>query len=149
MEPSEVIACTDCKRPNRVRSAGAGAPFCGHCGKPLPWLVSAGDTDFEAVVDAATLPVLVDFWAPWCGPCRVVAPSVAALSVSLAGRLKVVKVNTDQTPGLARRFNIKGIPMLAMISGGKEVDRITGAVPLPQLSAWVEARLASTKDAPV
>ncbi|MFY9614232.1 MAG: thioredoxin [Candidatus Dormiibacterota bacterium] len=132
-----IVVCANCGTKNRVRATGSGAPFCGKCGKPLPWLVHADDGSFDAVVDAK-LPVLVDFWAPWCGPCRMVTPVVEKLAVEKAGQLKVVEVNTDDTPILSRRFDIKGIPLLVVMKDGKEAQRVTGALPEPRLRQWLQ-----------
>jgi thioredoxin 2 len=118
-------------------------PVCGNCAKPLPWLVEAHASDFEAVVEKSPIPVLIDFWAPWCGPCRIVAPAVERLSEELAGRLKVVKLNTDDEPGLGQRFGVRSIPTLALLEGGKERDRVVGALNANALRSWVQSRLTS------
>ena len=116
-------------------------PVCGKCGKPLPWLAETHDADFGAVVEKSPIPVLVDFWAPWCGPCRIVAPAVERMSEELAGRLKVVKLNTDDEPALGQRFGVRSIPTLVLIEGGKERDRVVGALNVNALRSWVQARL--------
>jgi thioredoxin 2 len=108
----------------------------------MPWLTESGSPDFETVVEQSPLPVLVDFWAPWCGPCRAVAPAVERLSIDLAGRLKLVKVNTDSEPELAQRFGVRSIPTLVLIEAGRERDRLAGAPPPGALKSWVESRLA-------
>jgi thioredoxin 2 len=136
-----VIACPSCGKKNRVRETGTGAPHCGACGKVLPWLVDADDSTFDEVTRGSTLPVLVDFWAPWCGPCRIVSPAVERLATNPPGRMKVVKVNTDESPMVSQKFGIRGIPTLMLMKDGKEADRVTGAMPEPQLRQWVEPKL--------
>jgi thioredoxin 2 len=103
----------------------------------LPWLVEASEASFAAET-AAPVPVLVDLWAPWCGPCHAVAPVLERLSARHAGKIKVVKVNTDENPALAARFEASSIPLLVVLREGKVEERIVGAHPLPAL----EARLA-------
>jgi thioredoxin 2 len=117
-------------------------PRCANCHNLLPWIVDADPSTFDAEV-TASVPVLVDFWAPWCGPCRMVSPSVEALGRDHAGRLKVVKLNVDEAPDISARFGVQGIPLLVLIEGGKEVDRVVGAVPPEQLRQWVEPHLAA------
>jgi thioredoxin 2 len=105
--------------------------------------------DFGPVAEKSPIPVLIDFWAPWCGPCRIVAPAVEKLSEELAGQMKVVKVNTDLAPGLQERFGVRGIPTLVLMDGGKERDRVVGALNLNALRQWVEQRLpAGAKNQP-
>jgi thioredoxin 2 len=141
MSDPRVSVCPTCGQRNRVRADAGAVPHCGKCGKPLPWLVETGASDFEAVVEKAPIPVLIDFWAPWCGPCRIVAPAVERLSEEFAGKLKVVKVNTDDQPALGERFGVRAIPTLVLMEGGSERDRVTGALNPPPLRSWVEARL--------
>jgi thioredoxin 2 len=138
---SKVTTCGGCGQKNRVRAAATGIPQCGKCGRALPWVAEVTSADFASVVEESPLPVLVDFWAPWCGPCRIVAPAVEKLAGDLAGKLKVAKVNTDQEPGLGARFGIRGIPTLVLFEKGRERDRVTGALPGPALEQWVAARL--------
>lgn len=100
------------------------------------------DRDFDTEVLKAAVPVLVDFWAPWCGPCRMVAPVVESLAGEYEGKLSVVKVNTDENPNTARQFHISGIPTLLLFKDGKVVDQIVGAVPKSQLQGMIDKHLA-------
>jgi thioredoxin 2 len=107
----------------------------------LGWLVEADDVSF-ATVTAGTLPVLVDLWAPWCGPCRAVGPIIEHLARTLAGRLKVVKVNVDHAPEVARQLRIRGgVPTMLILHSGHEVARQVGALPDAPLTRWVEDHL--------
>ena len=135
---SDVVACPSCGKKNRVPAAAAGIPRCGECHVALPWITSAADADFDQVADESPLPVLVDLWAPWCGPCRAVAPGVEQAAHRLAGRLKVVKVNVDLAPTVSARFGAQSIPLLLVLHRGKVVDRQTGALPADALVRWTE-----------
>jgi thioredoxin 2 len=129
-----VVSCASCGTKNRLRPTPSGTPRCARCKARLPWLVAADESSFAAEV-RASVPVLVDFWAPWCGPCRIVEPALEQLASERAGALKVVKVNVDENPALARRFGAMSIPLLVVIRDGEEVDRVAGALPKAQLEA--------------
>lgn len=141
MPKATIIRCANCGKPNRVRPAPSGVPRCANCHRKLPWLVDADGQSFEAET-RASVPVLIDFWAPWCGPCRMVSPAIERIAQNRAGQLKVVKVNTDAEPALAQRFGVQGIPLIVLLRDGTEVDRRVGAVPEGQLSDWLEPHLA-------
>lgn len=132
-----IVTCEHCGKRNRVPVAADGVPRCGNCHNPLPWIADADGETFDAAIHA-TIPVLVDFWAPWCGPCRMVSPIVERVARSMPGRLKVVKLNTDEAPDIAGRYDVQGIPLLVLITEGREVDRLVGAAPEAQLRRWVE-----------
>jgi thioredoxin 2 len=126
------LACPHCGAHNRLPAARVDdAPNCGRCGKPLlqGQPLALGDADFDAVVAATGLPVLVDFWAPWCGPCRAMAPAFDQAGRQMAGRALLVKVNSDDNPQLSARFGIRSIPTLVKLQGGREVQRQSGALP--------------------
>lgn len=137
---STITACPSCGTKNRVPTATRGKVRCAKCSTDLPWLVDATDADFDAAVDTNQL-VLVDLWAPWCGPCRMVAPAVERAAADYAGKLKAVKVNVDNSPGLSARFRAQSIPMLVLMRDGAVVDTQIGAVPEHQLLSWVGSHL--------
>jgi thioredoxin 2 len=126
-----------------VPATAAGTPRCGNCHRPLPWIVDAGDEDFAEVAERASVPVLIDLWAPWCGPCRMVSPALEQLATQMAGRLKLIKVNVDESPKLQQRFGVQAIPTLMVLRDGQVVARQAGAAPAPALQAWLEQTLQS------
>jgi thioredoxin 2 len=128
-----------------VPPAAAGTPRCGRCHQPLPWVVNAGDETFSQVTEGTTLPVVVDLWAPWCGPCRVVGPALEQLAAEFAGRVKLVKVNVDNAPRVQGRFGVRGIPTLVLLREGREVGRKVGAAPLGELRSWLESSMSRSE----
>jgi thioredoxin 2 len=137
-----VASCPACGARNRVPVSSSGSPRCAKCHVDLPWLVDAGDADFDTAVDTERL-VLVDLWAPWCGPCRMVAPVLERLAQDFAGRVKVVKVNVDTSPAVAQRFQARSIPMLLFMRGGSLVDTVIGAQPDHVLRGRVQQLLGA------
>jgi thioredoxin 2 len=146
MTRSAPIACTNCGKRNRLPLGGRGVPRCGFCHTALPWIVDADAASFDDAVDSS-LPVLVDFWAAWCGPCRMLSPLVEQVARDDAGRVKVVKLDVDAAPEIAARFEAQSIPLLLLLSEGREVDRLVGAVPRARLRAWLEPHLTSSTTA--
>ena len=141
-EPPAVVACPKCGKKNRVpASATRGMPRCGNCRAPLPWIVDAGDDSFSTIADESSVPVLVDLWAPWCGPCRMVSPVLEQLATDLAGRIKLVRVNSDVAPRVSRRFEVQAIPTLVLLKGGQVLARQIGAAPAATLRTWLENAL--------
>ena len=142
--PISVLTCPNCGAQNRIAPSERGAPHCGKCGKPLPWVVNADESTFEVEAKAAPT-VVVDLWAPWCGPCRIVGPILEELAREYAGRLKLIKVNVDENQNLAVRFNAMSIPTMIVMRDGQAVDRIVGALPKPALTAKIAPHLKPAK----
>ncbi|OKI03122.1 thiol reductase thioredoxin [Streptomyces sp. CB02923] len=136
------VTCPNCGRGNRIPVAAEGRPRCGHCKQPLPWLVDADDDDFAEIAERASVPVVVDLWATWCGPCRMVSPALEQVARDLAGRIKLVKVDVDKNPQLSRRFEVQAVPTLLVLDQGEQVARQAGAAPAHVLRTWVEQAMA-------
>lgn len=141
---SRVIRCETCGKSNRVPAVADGIPRCGQCHSPLPWIADADDSTFEAAAVRVDVPVLVDLWAPWCGPCRAVSPALEKVARRLAGRLKLVKVDVDVATAVGQRFQVQAVPTLLVLKDGHVVGRQAGAASAQVLEAWVERTLAES-----
>jgi len=146
MEPL-MIRCPACGATNRVATdkvAAGRAPVCGKCRAPLPLGTPQPVTDasFAQEVERSPVPVLVDAWAPWCGPCHVIAPVIDQLAGEWAGRVRVVKLNVDDNPQTAARFGLRSIPTLLVMKDGREVDRLVGVQPKQEIARRLERAVA-------
>ena len=136
-----VVACLSCGARNRVPAVAPGLPRCARCRSWLPWVVEADDVTFDEVARRSPVPVVVDLWAPWCGPCRTISPILEQLAGEFAGQVKLVKVNVDQSPQVQSRFGIQGIPTLVALRDDREVARQVGAAPADRLRSWIASSL--------
>lgn len=141
-QSAATVACPFCGTLNRIdMERVADRPKCGHCGRPilLDRPVAVSDTSFDQVITETTVPVLVDFYADWCGPCKMMAPLLDDVAHRRAGQMLVLKLDTDKNPATGQRFGVRGIPTLIAFRGGKEVSRRAGAVPPAELDRFVGA----------
>lgn len=138
--PTATVACPFCGTLNRIHMERvADHPKCGNCGKPL-WLdrpIAVSGENFDKVISDTTVPVVVDFYADWCGPCKMMAPLLDDAAHRRAGQLLVLKLDTDKNPATQQRFGVRGIPTLIVFRGGKEVARRVGAVPPAELERFL------------
>lgn len=139
MSDSQIIGCSNCGASNRVlleKLSSGELPVCGKCHTTL--VASAApmkitDASFARDVEQSSLPVFLDFWAGWCGPCLMIGPFVEQLAADVAGRVRVGKLNIDENPATASRFGVRSIPTMIIFKDGREIDRITGAVPKEEM----------------
>jgi thioredoxin 2 len=144
MADAQLIRCSSCGATNRVpmdKVARGLKPVCGRCkaeiradNKP----VTVTDATFAAEVERSPVPVLLDMWAPWCGPCKMIAPVLEELAEEMAGRVRVAKLNVDENPATATRFNVMSIPTLLVLKGGREMERIVGVQPKTEIVRRLE-----------
>src|SRR5579875_814195 len=139
---TNVATCPNCGQRNRVPACGPGIPRCAQCHQWLPWIAAAGDRDFADVVASSTVPVVVDFSASWCAPCRMVSPALVQLATERASALKLVKVDVDAAPAVARRFAVQSVPILLLVDRGQILARHSGAAPATVLRSWVDHALS-------
>ena len=142
--PAQIVVCPHCQSANRIPTARLGDnPRCGKCKQPLftgrPIVLT--DQTFDRHLSRSEVPLVVDFWAPWCGPCKMMAPFFEQAASELEPHVRLVKVNTDENPMLAQRYQINSIPTTAVFKGGREVARQPGAMNLPQLLQWIRSKV--------
>jgi thioredoxin 2 len=141
-----LVSCPSCGRRNRLTYASLGKTTrCGHCKSeihaPMTPVHAATAAVFDAALRDSALPLVVDFWAPWCGPCRMVAPELEKLASTHSGEWLIVKVNTDEVPELGDRYRIRSIPTMAVMHHGQELARVAGAMPAAQIERFVRDSL--------
>ena len=142
-----IVRCASCGQQNRLAFATLGKPSrCGKCktvvAAPAEPIEVPDDATFDALASSSDLPLIIDFWAPWCGPCRAVAPEIQRVAREGQGRFLVVKVNTDELTNVAARFRISSIPTLAIVNRGQELQRVAGARPAREILAFAQSAVA-------
>jgi thioredoxin 2 len=148
MSDARQIVCPHCNTPNRVPVARLGEhPQCGRCGKPLftGKSVALDNKTFDIHVSRSEMPLVVDFWAPWCGPCKSMAPHFEAAAAQLSPRMCLAKVDTEAFPELGARFGIRSIPTMLLFEGGKEIARQIGAMGTDHIVSWARSHAGQKK----
>lgn len=139
-----MTVCPHCQSVNKISAEKLKTqkPVCGKCGQEIHLHGAASELSFQDLMklkDKTDLPIVVDFWAPWCGPCRMFAPTFEQASKDLLGKAILVKINTEKYPEASQSFNIRGIPSLVVLKNGREAARQSGAFPLPQFKSWLSS----------
>jgi thioredoxin 2 len=137
--------CPNCGKRSGIRATAQGKPRCALCHRWLPWIAESGDEDFTEIVETSSVPVLVDLWATWCGPCRMVSPALEQLATECAGQLKLVKVNVDKAPVIAHQFAVQAVPTVLVLNDYEVLGRQSGAAPVAALRNWLDRVLTGTR----
>ncbi len=141
---STYVICEKCQKMNRVQTLTEKQPICGSCKSPLPVhgsIVEARDSTLQKLIEKSPLPVVVDVWAPWCGPCRSFAPTFEEASRQFSDKVVFVKLNSDENPRMSNSLGVRGIPTILMFKNGKELTRQSGAMPRDYFAQWLNQSL--------
>ena len=135
-----ILSCPHCQKGNRVPIEKiANQPTCGACKKELLSLpINPDEANFKELIENSSLPIVVDFWAPWCGPCKMFAPTFEASAAARSNKIVHVKIDTEKYPAIGAKFNIRSIPTLVLFKGGKELNRVSGALQTAQLNQFID-----------